>query len=267
MKKLGFILVSLWFPSLVALASPSTFLGEVLGDKQACFLLKDMKSGKVVHHHGGKNCQLPVHPCSTFKLVLSAMAFDQGYFSSVDQTLKWDGTKHSRESLNRDQTPRSFMRYSVNWVGDGIIGALGLETVKSYLNKFGLGTYPKVKATRASEWSHGALALSPQQQTDFLERLWEGKLVSSRALEQVKSVSAIERSATRTLYGKTGTGCVDQGCISRPGRQLGWFVGVLERKDKKYVFALNYKTKKRVTGYAGPEAQKLMQAYFKRFYP
>ena len=77
----------------------------------------------------------------------------------------------------------------------------------------------------------------------------------------------INLSGDLKLYGKTGTGCIDEGCMSNSGRQLGWFVGIVEKNKKSYAFALNYSDLKKTKGYAGPKAKKIVYRYFEKFNP
>ena len=67
------------------------------------------------------------------------------------------------------------------------------------------------------------------------------------------------------IYGKTGTGCIDEGCMDKPGRQLGWFVGIAENNKITYAFALNFSDLKKVMGYGGPKARKIIHRYFESF--
>jgi len=59
--------------------------------------------------------------------------------------------------------------------------------------------------------------------------------------------------------------CIDDGCETSPGRQLGWYVGIAEGNRSTYVFALNYADKKPVTGYNGPKAEKIVHRYFEKY--
>ncbi|MDA9951745.1 penicillin-binding transpeptidase domain-containing protein [Oligoflexaceae bacterium] len=246
---------------------PIEFLKKNFQDKDACFYMVDLDTGKTIYQLGRKRCIQKFEPCSTFKLSLAAMAFDSGYFKSFDQTIKWDGKKYSRQSLNQNQTPKRFLKYSVNWVGDLIVSHLGVARLKGYLKKFAFGDVAIKDGDSSSHISHHLLKLSAHEQVSFIQTLWKGRLVSDKAFAKVKEVSEIKTARNFKLYGKTGTGCIDPQCMSKPGRQLGWFIGVLVYKSKRYAFAANSSDLKPSTGYGGPKTMGVINLFFEKFYP
>ena len=54
-------------------------------------------------------------------------------------------------------------------------------------------------------------------------------------IQSVKESICISKSQAATLYGKTGTGYVDEKYIN------GWFIGVVESNNNTFVFATNIK--------------------------
>lgn len=244
----------------------SEYMKEAFEGSDVCFMLLDIKSGKIVQQFNKERCAQKFDICSTFKLLLTSMAFDSRYFKSVDQSIQWDGKKRSRQSENNHQTPKTFMSDSVSWVGNRIIRDLGSDKVTDYLIRFGFGNVGINSSDGANEISHGLLKVSAEQQVNFLQKLWSGNAVSNEAFEKIKVVSETETNKNWRLYGKTGTGCIDKGCMNKPGRQLGWFVGVLENGKSQYAFAFNQSTKDPITGYAGPLTREKAIKFFLKFY-
>jgi beta-lactamase class D len=247
-------------------SSRSKFIKQVFKGSDVCFIMADIDSGKIVQQLNKNRCDQKFDICSTFKLVLTSMAFESGYFKSVDHHIQWDGKKHSRKAENRHQTPRSFVNHSVNWVGDRIIHDLGIGKVRAYLNKFGFGNVAINSGDEVSKISHGLLKVSAQEQIKFLQRLWSGGIVTDDAFKKIKTASEVKTTESWSLYGKTGTGCIDRGCMSKPGRQLGWFVGVLEKSQKRYAFAFNQSTRSPIAGYAGPLTEQNAIKFFSKFF-
>jgi len=98
--------------------------------------------------------------------------------------------------------------------------------------------------------------------------IWKERLkISQDAVKMMKQVTEVEKTKRRTIFGKTGTGCIDKNCMNKPGRQLGWFVGILRNENQSYVFAINFSSLGAVMGYAGPNAKKLVTQFFDKFYP
>ena len=243
------------------------FFKDNFQDKDVCFYMINMDTNKIVYEFNKNRCAKKFDVCSTFKLSLAAIAFDTNFFQSPAQLIKWNGTKHSRKSLNQDQTPIRFLKYSVNWVSDEIIKHLGAKRLKSYLKKFGFNPAAIQSGDNDDDISHGRLKLSAIEQVTLIQRLWKKKLISEDALDKLKKSSQVEISKVKRLYGKTGTGCLEVGCMTKPARQLGWFIGVLEQKSKRLAFAANYSDLKPSEGYAGPKLKSIILRFFKIFFP
>jgi beta-lactamase class D len=89
-------------------------------------------------------------------------------------------------------------------------------------------------------WVTGDLRISPQEQIDFLKKLYDYQLpVSRKAMDITKSILVDEQGDGYTLSGKTGwtTDPVIQA-------DVGWYVGYLEKGDNVYFFATNIESKK-----------------------
>jgi len=109
---------------------------------------------------------------STIKIPFAIMAFDTRYFSDVEQTIKWDGKKRNRNSLNQDQTPITFISQSALWVSRLIVNNLGQQKVQLYINKFDYGNR-KISGDLNSFWlPNGSIKISAQEQVKFLSRVW-----------------------------------------------------------------------------------------------
>lgn len=255
-------------PRLSARTDAAAYLKAQLKGKEACFLMVNIDSGEIVQKLGADLCTKRHAPYSTFKVPLVAMAIDSGYFRTLDQHLKWDGEKHGLVRHNQDQTPLTFIEYSVIWVSRLIVGHLGRKKVQEYVNAFQYGN-KSVKEDLDNFWlSSGSVKISPAEQVTFFSNLWKQKFsLSEDTLGKVKRAVLVEASKTQSVYGKTGTGCLDPGCMSKPGRQIGWFAGVLEHKEERYAFALNSVDLKPASGYAGPKAKEITREFFRVYYP
>jgi len=83
----------------------------------------------------------------------------------------------------------------------------------------------------ADFWNFGAFAVSPQNQVQFLVKVYEGKTpFSKRNVEILKRVMITEQASAFTIRSKTGWTRVD-------GKDWGWWIGYVERKDNVYFFA------------------------------
>ena len=261
-----YIFFALFLSSLFGLADSNNFFANAFQDKDGCFLLVEMKSKKVMDQFNLKRCENRFPPMSTFKIPLVAMGFDSGYFKNIDQNIVWDGKERGRKAVNRNQTPKTFIAHSVIWVSRKIIGFLGKEFVQKYVNDMEYGN-KTISGDFNNFWlSKGSIKVSAKEQVEFLSRLWLEKLPISKEAVALTKQATLDRDINGLkVHGKTGTGCIDKGCMSTPGRQLGWYVGVIESKSKKYAFALNFSDKKPARGYGGPKAKKIVHRYIERF--
>jgi beta-lactamase class D len=215
---------------------------RIFAGRDGCFELYDLKTNALVVSSDPKRCALRTSPCSTFKVPLALMAFDAGILKDESSSLKWDGTKSSRESWNRDQTAATWMQNSVVWFSQRLTPLLGMDRVKAYLAKFAYGNQDMSGGlTRA--WLESSLQISPDEQLRFWQRFWREELpVSKHAYAMTKKITFVETSdAGWTLHGKTGSGGAGSGGASRPTELwLGWFVGHVSRGDRAYLFVCSY---------------------------
>lgn len=119
-------------------ASNNVNISKYFTDKNGCFILYDINTGKIVTKYNAKRCAERIPADSTFKIALSLMAFDQKIINQ-STTFKWDGKSRWLKDWNQDQTPRTWMQYSVVWVSQLLTPRLGMPKIKNYLQKFNYG--------------------------------------------------------------------------------------------------------------------------------
>jgi beta-lactamase class D len=217
-------------------------------DYDACFMIYDVKANKMVSEYNPHNrCSQRIAANSTFKVPLSLMAFDKGIINQ--QTLfKWDGKKGVIKEHEQNQTPDSWMKYSVVWVSQIIAPQLGFETIKYYLANFHYGNQdisgdPGKNNGLTHSWLASSLQISALEQLDFLKRMLSDQLsLSKMAVQQTKQNMFLGKlNNGARYYGKTGSG--RHGNNERHGKPSllrdGWFVGFVEQGDQQYVFVSN----------------------------
>lgn len=109
---------------------------------------------------------------------------------------------------------------------------IGLDRMRAGVKKLGYGNM-EIGSVVDRFWLEGPLAISAIEQTEFLSRLTAGTLpVKDEAVRAVKEITLLEKTEIYELHGKTGW-------LFDPKRQIGWWVGWVERENKVYPFALN----------------------------
>ncbi|MFI5360761.1 MAG: penicillin-binding transpeptidase domain-containing protein [Elusimicrobiota bacterium] len=224
---------------------------KIFGDKDGCFILYDLKAGKTLTEYNKTACAERVFACSTFKVPLALMAFDRGLLKDENTPIKWDGFDRKNKDWNRDQTPKSWLKYSAVWVSQRLTPKIGMPKIEKYLADFHYGNQD-MSGGITKAWLSSTLKISAEEQIEFFQRFWTGRLkVSPKAVDLTKkSMNAETDDSGSILTGKTGSGFL--GARDSPkGQRVGWFVGHLSHGSDEYVFALNF----RGTNPSGPAGE------------
>ena len=222
---------------------------KMFNNKTGCFILYDLTTNKSVIGYGEKQCATRISPCSTFKIPLALMAFDQGIFKNEDEIIKWDGVDRGSTDWNKDQTPKTWLQYSTVWVSQWLTPQLGVAKTAYYLNNFQYGNND-MSGGITQFWLGSTLKISGNEQLIFLKRLWQNQLaVSDFAVNTTKKALYAEKSEIGSiLYSKTGSG------FSNDNR-IGWLVGYLFYNNHNYIFVTNFTSKENSKISAGQEAR------------
>ena len=221
-------------------ASEVVDLSRFLAGLDGTFVLLDRDTGRIVRHDPAR-AATRFSPCSTFKIPNSLIAVETGVATGSDFVIPWDPRRDPPEpwwdemklDWKRDHTLASAFRNSVVWYYRELARRIGEERMARLLAEFRYGN-GDTSGGIDRFWLSGGLAISADEQVDFLRRLHGEALgVSPRATAVVKEILVLERDPGFVLSGKTGLG-------SRPGDEtLGWFVGWVETGDDVFFFALN----------------------------
>jgi len=237
MKSTPFILFSLLLAPAFAKADN---LVNYFQNKSGCFILYNVSEAKTVERYNPTHCATRVSADSTFKIALSLMAFDQNIISSKT-VFGWNGNKKALPQWNHNQTPKTWLQYSVVWVSQGLTPQLGLSKIKKYLDNFKYGNQdfsgtPRKQDGLTQAWLSNSLKISADEQLDFLKRFITRDLnVSQESIELTKQNLFLEKLTNGwKLYGKTGSGHAQNKMTE------GWFVGFVEKEKQKYIFVTNF---------------------------
>jgi len=214
----------------------------------SCFLLYESGSGEV-RRNPATTCKVRVSPQSTFKIPHALAALDAGVIADADAVLKYDGRAVDFPVWRRDHSLASAMRYSVLWFFQNIATKLGERREREYLDRFDYGNRD-ASGGPTTFWLGRSLAISPEEQVAFLERLYAGRLKVTPAATQIvrqiliqpsgrvtnalgEHVFAAPWAAGTVVSAKTGSGPTGDGGVVR------WLVGRVERGSRSWIFASN----------------------------
>lgn len=173
-------------------------------------------------------------PASTFKVINLLIALETGVITDELDTVKWIGTIDTaiygyRPSTYKDMTVKEAFEVSSGWVFMELAKKVGRERYLYYLDACGYGNGEV--SNEVDFWNFGPLAISPNNQVEFLVKAYEGRLpFSKRNLDILKRVMVSEKTDGFTIRSKTGLG-------SQQDKNVGWWVGYVEREDNVYFFA------------------------------
>lgn len=198
---------------------------------QGTFALLDLATDTVVVWNEAR-AKERFTPASTFKIANSLIGLDTGAVKSVDEVLPYGGKPQRFKHWERDMHLRDAIKASNVPIYQELARRIGLERMRARVKKLGYGNM-EIGNVVDRFWLDGPLAISAVEQTEFLGRLVEGKLlVNPEAVRAVKEITLLEKTETYELHGKTGWHMDEK-------RQIGWWVGWVERDGKAYPFALN----------------------------
>jgi bla regulator protein BlaR1 len=202
------------------------------GSYSGAFVLYDAPQQRWLRYQP-EQCRARTSPCSTFKVLNSLIALETGVASGADFTLPWDGTRRSIESWNQDQTLRSAFSASCVWYYQALATRIGLERYQQILPKVGYGNHDLTGGV-TEFWLQSSLAISPDEQVEFLRRLHARSLpFSAKSVDTVLEIMTLSRTGQSVFRGKTGSAFDPKKNVPT----LGWFIGSVTTPSGLYLFA------------------------------
>ncbi len=183
-----------------------------------------------------------ISPNSTYKIYDALLGLESGIITSENSVITWDGKNYPFDAWEKDQTLHSAMQNSVNWYFQSIDTQLGLQTIRSFLQKIEYGNQ-KTSSDLDLYWTDLSLKISPMEQVSLLKKFYNNEFhFTPSNIETVKNSILLSSNENGSLYGKTGTGRINGKDVS------GWFIGFIETSDNVYYFATNIQGKENITG-------------------
>lgn len=240
--------------SLTVLCTTQTLAND------SCFIVKE--NNKIIK--SGGSCTKQYAPCSSFKIALSLIGYDAGILKNETEP-KWiykPEYEAFMESWKEPQTPKSWLKNSCVWYSQVLTKKLGMEQFQNYVNKFDYGNMDLSGDKDQNNglthaWLSSSLEISPNEQMLFLEKFLNDKLlVSEHAMNMTKNIMYVEDLKLGwKLYGKTGSGYLLNINKEKSEIKHGWFIGWLEKGERKIIFVNHIVDDKKNESHAGPRAK------------
>lgn len=185
---------------------------------------------------------LRVSPDSTYKIYNALMGLEENIITPDHSLINWDQTVYPFDAWNADQTLSSAMISSVNWYFQSIDQQLGKECISNYYHKLEYGNQ-NTTGNLSSYWLESSLKISAIEQVELLSKFHQNTFgFDQNNVDAVKNALSLSVSDEKTLYGKTGTGRVNDKDVN------GWFIGYIESSGHVYYFAANISANENATG-------------------
>lgn len=215
-------------------------LDEYFEGYKGSFVLYDMNNDEYTVYNEEKSRER-VSPNSTYKIYSAISALENGVITEENSLMNWDRVLRYYDEWNRDLDLYGAMKYSANWYFDKINSINGIENVQNDLIKIGYGNCDFSGGNDC--WLESSLKISPLEQVDILKDFYTNNFGFSQSnIDTVKNSIKISSNGDTVLYGKTGTGRIDDKDIN------GWFVGFAEKDNNVYFFATNIEADENATG-------------------
>lgn len=171
-------------------------------------------------------------PASTFKIANSVIGLESGVVDSDTSIFRWDGSPRRLSAWEKDLSLREAFQVSCVPCYQQLAHKIGYSRMHDWLDKLHYGRMVFDSTQTDVFWLEGGSRISPIEQIDFLQRLYEGKLpVSEKTILLMKQLMLLEKHDHWQLSGKTGWAI-------RNENNTGWFVGYLENTRGVYYFAV-----------------------------
>ncbi len=198
-------------------------------------LIESTKTGQRFVHNDVRSKQA-FTAASTFKVLNTLIALEEGVIAGGDSTIRWDGTLYEIADWNRDQTLDSAFRVSCVWCYQELARRVGAAKYPAYIRRSHYGEL-REPFDGTQFWLDGSLTISADQQVAFLKQVVSGHLpFRASSYDTLKSIMLSEQTPHYRLYAKTGW-------AARNAPAVGWYVGYVEVAEDIWLFALNIDTR------------------------
>lgn len=186
-------------------------------------------------------------PCSTFKIISSLIALENGILEPEDSTREWSGEVFWNEDWNKDIDFNEAFRTSCVWYYRRVIDDIGKDMMQKELNKLQYGNCDisdwegRLNTNNNNRaltgfWLESSLLVSPKEQAEIMERIFgENSDYSEETQNELKQVMLVQEQdrADISIYGKTGMGKAEGVVVD------AWFTGFAESTEGKIYFCVH----------------------------
>lgn len=226
-----FILALLLFPA--TLHAEDRMIADLFIRKgvEGCMVISSLDGSRNFIHHA-ERARHRYPPASTFKILNTLIALEEGAIGGKAEVIRWDGRNYDIPDWNRDQTLESAFRVSCVWYFQELARRVGSDRYRDYVVRCGYGELNE-PFDGSTFWLDGSLQISAMEQVRFLRRLCNRDLpFRASSFETLRELMVVGNAPGYVLRAKSGW-------FARSVPQVGWYVGYVERAGQVWLFAMN----------------------------
>ena len=177
-------------------------------------------TGNCYEIYNQKLAVTPRSPCSTFKIISSLIALENGIIDPDNSTRTWSGEIFWNEDWNKDIDFSDAFHASCVWYFREVNDEIGKDLMQEELNRLGYGNCDisdwtgRLNTNNSNPvltgfWIESSLLISPKRQVQLLESIFgDNTEYSEETLIQLKKVMLLsnQNNPDILIYGKTGMG-------------------------------------------------------------
>lgn len=185
-------------------------------------------------------------PCSTFKIISSLIALENGIINPDDSIHTWSGELFWNEEWNKDIDFSDAFHASCVWYFREIIDEIGKDIIQEELNRLEYGNRDisdwegrlntnNNNPVLTGFWIESSLLISPKEQAEVMARIFgDNTDYSEETLDQLKQVMLLSKQdeSEISIYGKTGMGKA-RGIVVD-----SWYTCFADTDDKRIYFCV-----------------------------
>jgi beta-lactamase class D len=197
-------------------------------DLEGTLLIFDAKK-KQKYCYNSSNFKTRYSPASTFKIFNSLIAFETGIIKDSSTVIPWDKKIRKPEYWNQDLSMKRAFRYSAVWAYQELARQAGYSNISKWLTACSYGN-ANCNGQIDQFWLNDSLQITIEEQLEFLIKLKENNLpFSQQAMQKTKEILFEETNSSGSIFAKTGW-------AGNEKRDLGWYVGWIEKDDQLFYF-------------------------------
>lgn len=175
-------------------------------------------------------------PGATFHLLHALIGLDLGLLSEAPEIYeRWDGINryyfgNLMTQWNCNTNLDEALYYSNDWYFDRLAHELKPKDYYYFLNRLQYSNRV-VRKDISGFWNYGGLLVTPEQQLEFLKKLYHNKLpFATKNQQYVLGKMLVDENPDYTLYGYNAY-------TVYKGKATDWWIGILKTRTDTYYFS------------------------------